>query len=344
MRILYYSFFKLTTEYNRNTISISTIPYLIRLIMPSTNTSSQYPLSRLNAISTLTFFIILIIGGLIGLAFQPVSTIAGYAIWVLTFPISWLVSSSLKVASQWEKAIVLRLGRFTGLRGPGIFFILPVIDNIPYWVDLRTNTSTFKAEETLTKDNVAVTVDAILFWRVVDPQKAALEVADYTTAVTLAAQTALRDVIGKSELSIMLSGRDQIDAGLKEIIDARTEPWGVSVISVEIRDVVIPPALQNALSQQAQAERERQARIILGDSERQIAQKFLEAAQLYENNPTALHLRAMNMLYEGLKEKGALMIVPSSALDTMNLGTFAGLAAVGRDLHTGRTAVPQVQQ
>jgi regulator of protease activity HflC (stomatin/prohibitin superfamily) len=295
------------------------------------NTGSQYPLSHLSAISTLLFFLILFIGGVIGLGFFSFAPLAGGIIWVLTFLIAWAVSGSVKVASQWEKAVILRVGRFAGLRGPGIFFIVPFIDTIPYWIDIRTITSTFKAEQTLTKDNVPVDVDAILFWRVVDSKKAALEVADYNYAVNQASQTALRDVIGKTELTTMLSGREGIDLALKEIIDQRTEPWGIEVISVEIRDVIIPTSLQSAMSQQAQAERERQARVILGDSENQIAQKFAEAAKFYENNPTALHLRAMNMLYEGLKEKGALMIVPSSALDSMNLGTVTGLSSIQRE-------------
>ncbi len=305
--------------------------------MPN-NSSSQYPGAHLSAVSGILFFIIIVIGGVIGLGFLSISTTAAIVLWAITFLTAWAASSSLKIASQWEKAVILRLGKFASLKGPGIFFIVPFIDTIPYWIDLRTITSTFKAEQTLTKDNVPVDVDAILFWRVIDPKKAALEVADYYASVSLASQTALRDMIGKTELSMMLAGRESIDAGLKEIIDKRTEPWGIEVISVEIRDVNIPPALQSAMSQQAQAERERQARVILGDSERQIAEKFAEAAKQYENNPTALHLRAMNMLYEGLKEKGALIIVPSSALDTMNLGTISGLSAMEQESRSRRTS------
>lgn len=282
----------------------------------------------MNAVASILFIIILVVGGLFGALFLGVVPFLSFVIWAITFLIAWLISSSLKIASQWEKAVVLRLGKFSGLRGPGIFYIIPFIDSIAYWVDTRTITSSFKAEQTLTKDNVPTDVDAILFWKVVDSEKATIQVADYVSAVNLAAQTALRDMIGKTELSQMLAGRESIDAGLKEIIDKRTEPWGISVISVEIRDVIIPAALQSAMSQQAQAERERQARVILGDSERQIAEKFEEAAKHYENNPTALHLRAMNMLYEGLKEKGALIIVPSSAVESMNLGSVTGLASM----------------
>ena len=227
---------------------------------------------------------------------------------------------ALKVASQWEKAVVLRLGKFHGLRGPGVFWIIPIIDSIPSWIDHRVMVTPFSAEKTLTKDTVPVDVDAVLFWVVWDAEKAALEVKDYQTAIAWAAQTALRDIIGRMMLADILIGRSAIDEELQHIIDERTTPWGVTVNSVEIRDIVIPQDLEDAMSRQAQAERERQARVILGESEKQIAASFAEASQAYVNNPTALHLRAMNMLFEGLKEKGALVIVPSSAVDTMNLG------------------------
>ncbi len=246
----------------------------------------------------------------------------------ITLLVAVLVSSAVKIANPWDKAVVLRLGRFHSLRGPGLFFILPILDTIPYWIDTRVITSSFKAEKTLTKDTVPVDVDAVLFWKVFDPQKAALEVADYLSAISWASQTALRDVIGKTMLSDMLEGRDKISEVLQRIIDERTEPWGIHVNSVEVKDVLIPPALENAMSMQAQAERERQARVILGDSERQVAEKFGEAALTYANNPVALHLRAMNMLYEGLKENSTIVIVPSSAVDTMQLGGMAGLTAL----------------
>jgi regulator of protease activity HflC (stomatin/prohibitin superfamily) len=193
-------------------------------------------------------------------------------------------------------------------------------------------TSSFKAEKTLTRDTVPVDVDAVLFWRVIDPERAALAVADFTSAINWAAQTALRDVIGKTLLADMLEGRERISNELRAIIDARTEPWGIEVISVEVRDVLIPPGLQDAMSMQAQAERERQARVILGDSERQIAEKFGEAARTYANDPTALHLRAMNMLYEGLKQNSTIVVVPSTALDTMQLGSVVGLTALAGEL------------
>jgi regulator of protease activity HflC (stomatin/prohibitin superfamily) len=236
-----------------------------------------------------------------------------------------LLAAAIKIASQWERAVVLRLGRFRALNGPGLFFIIPIVDVIPYWIDIRVITTTFKAEKTLTKDTVPVDVDAVLFWKVVDPQRAALDVEDYRSAIGWASQTALRDVIGKTMLADMLEGRERIGTELRRIIDERTEPWGVNVISVELKDVLIPASLEDAMSMQAQAERERQARIILGDSERQVAESFQEAARSYAGNPTALHLRAMNMLYEGLKQNATFVIVPSTALDSMQLGGIAGL-------------------
>jgi len=238
---------------------------------------------------------------------------------------------ALKVASQWEKAVVLRLGKFHGLRGPGAFWIIPIIDAIPSWIDHRVMVTSFSAEKTLTKDTVPVDVDAVLFWVVWDAEKAALEVKDYQPALAWAAQTALRDIIGRMMLADILVGRSAIDEELQHIIDERTTPWGVTVNSVEIRDIVIPQNLEDAMSRQAQAERERQARVILGESEKQIAASFAEASEAYIHNPTALHLRAMNMLFEGLKEKGALVIVPSSAIDTMNLGGLSGMVSLAQN-------------
>ena len=237
----------------------------------------------------------------------------------------------LKVASQWEKAVVLRLGKFHTLRGPGMFWIVPIVDSIPSWIDHRVMVTPFAAEKTLTKDTVPVDVDAVLFWVVWDAEKAALEVKEYQSAIAWAAQTALRDIIGRMMLADILVGRSAIDEELQHIIDERTTPWGVTVQSVEIRDIVIPPDLEDAMSRQAQAERERQARVILGESEKQIAASFSEASLAYMDNPTALHLRAMNMLFEGLKEKGALVIVPSSAIDTMNLGGMSGLVSIAQN-------------
>ncbi len=235
-----------------------------------------------------------------------------------------------RVAQQWERAVVLRLGRFIGLRGPGLFWVVPFVDRVPAWIDQRTVTTTFAAEQTLTLDTVPVNVDAVLFWLVHDAQKAALEVQDYAQAVSWAAQTALRDIIGRTTLGDLLRGREKIEAELQALIDERSTPWGVTVSSVEMRDIVIPAELQDAMSREAQAAREKQARIILGEAELAVAQSFEQASRVYEANPTALHLRGMNMLYEGLKEKGALMIVPSSAVDTMGLGGLYGAAALRR--------------
>jgi regulator of protease activity HflC (stomatin/prohibitin superfamily) len=237
---------------------------------------------------------------------------------------------ALKVAQQWEKAVMLRLGKFHGLRGPGLFWMWPIIDSTTTWIDHRVMVTPFNAEKTLTQDTVPVDVDAVLFWVVWDAEKAALEVQDYRAAIAWAAQTALREIIGQMKLADILIGRAKMDAELQKIIDERTTPWGISVQSVEIRDVIIPQGLEDAMSQQAQAERERQSRVILGEAEMQVAESFAEASKAYIDNPTALHLRAMNMLFEGLKEKGALVIVPSSAVDTMNLGGMSGMVSLAQ--------------
>lgn len=283
------------------------------------------------AIATLLFIFILCIGLLIGYSFYSTSW-EGIWIFALAFFVAWIFASAIKIADQWERAIVLRLGKFLALKGPGLFFIIPVIDRIPYWIDIRVIATSFKAEKTLTKDTVPVDVDAVLFWKVIDPQKTALEVADYHSAIGWASQTALRDVIGKTLLADMLEGRNKISDELQKIIDDRTEPWGVKVISVEVKDVLIPPSLENAMSMQAQAERERQARVILGDSEHQVAEKFSEAAKSYINNPVALHLRAMNMLYEGLKGNATIVLVPSSAIETMQLGALLGTTSLAQGI------------
>jgi regulator of protease activity HflC (stomatin/prohibitin superfamily) len=247
---------------------------------------------------------------------------------VLLFIAAAATAKALLMARQWERAVVLRLGRFVGLRGPGLFWIVPFIDTVSSWIDQRTITSSFAAEQTLTSDTVPVNVDAVLFWMVHDAQKAALEVQEYAQAVSWAAQTALRDIIGRTDLTDLLRGREKIEQELQTLIDARSNPWGVTVSSVEMRDVVIPVALQDAMSREAQAAREKQARIILGEAELAIAHSFAEASREYQNNPTALHLRAMNMLYEGLKEKGALMLIPSSAVESMGMGGLMGAAAL----------------
>jgi regulator of protease activity HflC (stomatin/prohibitin superfamily) len=251
--------------------------------------------------------------------------------WTVASIIGVYLLFAIKVARQWEKAVVLRLGHFSGLKGPGLFWLVPILDSTPVWIDHRVMVTPFSAEKTLTKDTVPVDVDAVLFWVVWDAEKAALEVEDYRNAIAWAAQTALREIIGQMTLAEILVGRAVMDEQLQKIIDERTTPWGVTVQSVEIRDVIIPQGLEDAMSQQAQAERERQSRVILGEAEMQVADSFAQASQAYVSNPTALHLRAMNMLFEGLKEKGALVIVPSSAVDTMNLGGLIGMASLGQN-------------
>ncbi|HSY49449.1 MAG TPA: slipin family protein [Thermoanaerobaculia bacterium] len=271
---------------------------------------------------------VLIAPALIGLA----GTIATEnPLWVIAGMLLGLVlMQSPKVAKQWEKAVVLRLGKFVGLHGPGLFWIVPFIDTVSSWIDQRVITTSFAAEQTLTSDTVPVNVDAVLFWMVYDAEKAALEVQQYQDAVSWAAQTALRDIIGRTSLGDLLRGREKIEEQLQELIDARCNPWGVTVQSVEMRDVIIPDALQDAMSREAQAAREKAARIILGEAEVEIAKLFQAASISYHDNPTALHLRAMNMLYEGLKEKGAMMIVPSTAVESMGMGGLMGMAAVAQ--------------
>lgn len=241
-----------------------------------------------------------------------------------------IVLASIKMARQWDRAVVLRAGRYAGVKGPGLFLIVPLLDNIAAWIDTRIRTTQFVAEQTLTRDTVPVDVDAIIFWAVTDVRRAALEVADYGTAIAWAAQTSLREMIGAADLATLLSNRRAADEQLRKTIDEKTADWGIGVRSVEIRDVKIPVALQNAMSRQAQAERERQARVILGSAEAEIAEKFVAAANTYANNPVALHLRGMNMLYESVKERGSTIIVPSSAVDSMNLGGLAGLTSLAK--------------
>ncbi|MBE9468084.1 MAG: slipin family protein [Bacteroidetes bacterium] len=290
---------------------------------------------KLNIIPTLSFFILISPGiWYSAVNSDEISSKIIFLIILISVVIAILFSASIKIADQWDRAVVLRLGKYIGLRGPGLFFIIPIVESVAYWVDLRVITTSFSAEKTLTKDTVPVDVEAVLFWKVIDPVKASLEVEDYRQAISWASQTALREVIGKSLLSDMLEGRQKIDNELQGIIDHRTEQWGINVFSVEIKDVLIPDGLQNAMSMQAQAERERQARVILGESEFQIAKSFESAAKTYQNNETALHLRAMNMLYEGLKEKSTFVIVPASVLDTMALGKSSGLSSISENIKT----------
>jgi regulator of protease activity HflC (stomatin/prohibitin superfamily) len=289
-----------------------------------------------NPISLFLFFVMVAITAASAAALETLRAASWlqFGVPLVLLAIGLYLLFALKVANQWEKAIVLRFGKFRGLRGPGLFWIIPIVDTTPVWIDHRVMVTPFTAEKTLTKDTVPVDVDAVLFWLAWDAQKAALEVEDYRAAIAWAAQTALREIIGQMNLADILIGRARMDADLQKIIDERTTPWGITVQSVEIRDVIVPPDLEDALSRQAQAERERQARVILGESEKQIAQSFADASLAYKDNPTALHLRAMNMLFEGLKEKGALVIVPSSAVETMNLGGMAGLISMARTTPT----------
>ena len=291
--------------------------------------SEAVAVGRLNVIAALILLGSIALG-LVGtvVAGNPIPAIVMTLIGVIQM-------QAARVANQWERAVVLRLGRFIGLRGPGLFWIVPFIDRVSSWIDQRTITTSFAAEQTLTSDTVPVNVDAVLFWMVHDAQKAALEVQDYAQAVSWAAQTALRDIIGRTALADLLRGREQIEAELQQLIDQRSNPWGVTVSSVEMRDVVIPVALQDAMSREAQASREKAARVILGQAEMEIAHSFQEAAKSYHNNPTALHLRAMNMLYEGLKEKGALMLIPSSAVESMGMGGMLGAAALNQERLVG---------
>lgn len=254
----------------------------------------------------------------------------GVPLMVVFVLISLLIASSIQIADQWEKAVVLRMGKFSGLKGPGLFFIIPIIDQINSYIDQRVRVTEFRAEQTLTKDTVPVNVDAVVYWTVWDVEKAALEVQDYSKAISYIAQTDMRDIIGKHELADLLQDREKIAEALQKTLDINTNPWGITCQTVGIRDIIIPQGLADAMSKQAQAERERKARVILGTAETEIAEKFAKASEQYINNPVALQLRGMNMLYEGLKEKGSMVIVPSSALDSMNLGVIGGLVSLAK--------------
>ena len=249
------------------------------------------------------------------------------------------IAATLKISDQWEKAVVLRMGKFIGLKGPGWFLIIPIIDRVDKYIDQRVRVTDIRADSTLTKDTVPVNVDAVVYWTVWDAEKAALEVQEYEYAVSLVSRTGLRDIIGKHELADLLQNREKIAEALQQALDETTSSWGITCQSVGIKDIVIPPDLADAMSKQAQAERERQARIILGTAETEISEKFSQASENYHNNPVALQLRGMNMLFEGLKEKGSLVIVPSSALESMNLGAIGGLTALAEQ-NTNQTPDP----
>ena len=283
-----------------------------------------------NPISLFVFIVLVLVS--VGLYLLAVVGVVGLII-LLVF--SLLVSSAIRVADQWERAVVLRLGKYKGLKGPGPFMIIPVIDSVSTYIDQRVRVSVFNAEQTLTKDTVPVNVDAVVYWTVWDVEKAALEVQEYQKAIEHIAQTGLRDTIGKHELSALLQERDKIAEDLQQVLDRNTNPWGITCQTVGIKDIAIPQDLAEAMSKEAQAERERRARVILGTAETEIAEKFEQASKKYTDNPVALHLRGMNMLFEGLKEKGSMVIVPSSALDTMNLGAIGGLVSLAKEEKIG---------
>ena len=281
--------------------------------------------SSANVVATTVVVILLAITALL-----YYSEIIGIPLMVVLIIVSLLVGSSIRIADQWEKAVVLRMGKYSGLKGPGLFFIIPILDQISSYIDQRVRVTEFRAEQTLTKDTVPVNVDAVVYWTVWDVEKAALEVQEYVKAISFIAQTDLRDIIGKHELADLLQEREKIAEDLQKTLDSNTNPWGITCQTVGIRDIIIPQALADAMSKQAQAERERKARVILGTAETEIAEKFAMASKEYADNPIALHLRGMNMLYEGLKEKGSMVIVPSSALDSMNLGVIGGLVSLAK--------------
>lgn len=275
-----------------------------------------------------SFTILIVLLGVSILLFQKeIISLPVFIGWII---FSLLLSSSINIANQWEKAVVLRMGKFIGLRGPGFFMIIPIVDSVSAFIDQRVRVTSIKAEETLTRDTVPVNVDAVVYWTVWDAEKAALEVQDYENAISYISQTSLRDIIGKHELADLLQERDKIASALQVVLDEHTNPWGITCQNVGIKDIIIPQALADAMSKQAQAERERKARVILGTAETEIAEKFAQASEMYKDNPVALQLRGMNMLFEGLKEKGSMIIVPASALESMNLGSIGGLASLSQ--------------
>jgi regulator of protease activity HflC (stomatin/prohibitin superfamily) len=292
------------------------------MITAASRPSTKSPVSGPGAAAMVIF--ILAGAVLTGVLATPIPVAVGFALGLY-------LMFAMKVADQWERVALLRLGKYLGLRGPGLFFIVPVIDSLSKFVDQRVRVTDVRAESALSKDTVPVNVDAIIFWVVWNAEKCILEVADFNEAIMMSAQTALRESIGRHELAQMITERETLGHELQRILDEKTTPWGITVQSVEIRDVKIPAGLEDAMSRQAQAERERQARIILGQAETEISKKFEEAARVYQDNPTALHLRAMNMLYEAIKERGSMIIVPSSAVETMGLGGSLAMASLAKN-------------
>ena len=293
-------------------------------------TQLQAEAASLNWVAALCTVVVMVVGFIINWLAEGQWDQMNVAVVIVTALVAATFFFGIKIANQWERAVVLRLGKFKCLKGPGPFFIIPIIESIVQSVDMRIRSTDFSSESTLTKDTVPVNVDAICFWMVWDAKKAILEVENFYHAIVLSAQTALRDIIGTHQLSELLTHREKLGKRLQEILDDKTNPWGITVQSVEIRDIILPKALEDAMSKEAQAERERHARIILGTAETETAEKFAQAAKQYESNPGAMHLRGMNMLFEGLKEKGSMIIVPSSALETMNLGAIGGMAAMSQ--------------
>jgi len=293
-------------------------------------TQLQAEAASLNWVAALVSVVVLIAGAGLNRLVEEAWDQVNAPIALITLLIAAIAFFGIKIANQWERAVVLRLGKFKCLKGPGPFFIIPIVESIVQSVDMRIRSTDFSSESTLTKDTVPVNVDAICFWMVWDAKKAILEVENFYLAIVLSAQTALRDIIGTHQLSELLTHREKLGKRLQEILDDKTNPWGITIQSVEIRDIILPRELEDAMSKEAQAERERHARIILGTAETEIAEKFAQAAKQYESNPGAMHLRGMNMLFEGLKEKGSMIIVPSSALETMNLGALGGMAAMSQ--------------
>ncbi|HWB33143.1 MAG TPA: slipin family protein [Acidobacteriaceae bacterium] len=299
-------------------------PAMFRMNSGKNEEASVLRVKQFNQVALLVFAVCVLAGGVASkFASSPVPALAGALLGVYFL-------LAIKIVDQWEKVAVLRFGRYRGLRGPGLVVILPILETLSRYVDQRVRVSTVSAESTLTRDTVPVSVDAIVFWLVWNAEKSILEVEDFTAAITLSAQTALRESIGRHQLAQMITERETMGRELQKILDEKTTPWGITVQSVEIRDVRIPQTLENAMSQQAQAERERQARVILGDAEVQVSEKFAEASRVYEDNPGALHLRGMNMLYEAMRDKGSMVIVPSSAIDSMGLGVTLAATSVAK--------------
>ncbi len=331
----------------RKEFIFNSISFFILIVFLAAASFVQYRYYPATDISYLVYVALGVVGGVVLLLLLPawnavlkLIIIAWAAMFFFLEPAYWilfsfvslgfLISPSFQIAREWEKAVVFRLGKFKALRGPGPFIILPLVDSVVQYVDTRIRATDFRAETTLTRDTVPTNVDAIAFWMVWDPKKAVLEVENFTEAVILASQAALRDSIGCNDLAVLLSERERLGREIQQILDAKTNPWGITIISIEISDIIIPKELEDAMSKQAQAERERKSRVILGTAEVEIAEKFAEASERYKDNPTALHLRAMNMIFEGLKKQGSIILLPSSAVESMSLGSFLGSAALGK--------------